>query len=332
MTTVTDTFRSDFNAGSEVGIPVGDFLWRDAAGDNVVWLMNNNTPATGGVSALPSVTPDWHLKAAANFDAGFGPNVDADILWQNDNGALALWQMNGTTITAIHALPNPGPSWHVVGDNDFDHDVADDILFQNDNGALAIWTGISAATGGVSGEFASVLNPGPTWHVVGTGDTNLDGKAGILWQNDNGALVLWEDFIPLQFSQSLFFFNTEAALPAVDPSWHVKGMADVSGDGRSDIVFQNDNGAVAVWEMGGSTPIRVNLINLNPGPAWHVVGMREMNETLGDARVDILFQNDNGAAAMWEGYRLLGVGSVTYDTVLAITPNPNPNGHVWDLL
>ena len=110
--------------------------------------MNNNTPATGGVSALPSVTPDWHLKAAANFDAGFGPNVDADILWQNDNGALALWQMNGTTITAIHALPNPGPAWHVVGDNDFDHDVADDILFQNDNGALAIWTGISAATGG----------------------------------------------------------------------------------------------------------------------------------------------------------------------------------------
>ena len=328
MTTFVDLHRSNFNSDQ-----VADILWRDQAGDDVLWLMSNNTPAMGGVSAIPSVTPDWHFKAAAEFDSG--SNSNADILWQNDNGALALWQMTGTTVTAINALPNPGPAWHVVGDNDFNGDFRDDILFRHDSGALAIWTITSAATGTISGMFVGTQNPGPAWHVVGTGDTDnnampgQDETAGILWQNDNGALVLWED---PTFAAGAVTFNTVAALPAVDPSWHVKGMADVSGDGRSDIVFQNDNGAVAVWEMGGSTPIRVNLINLNPGPAWHVVGMREMNETLGDARVDILFQNDNGAAAMWEGYRLLGVGSVTYDTVLAITPNPNPNGHVWDLL
>jgi hypothetical protein len=27
---------------------------------------------------------------------------------------------------------------------------------------------------------------GPSWHIVGTGDHNGDGKADILWQNDNG--------------------------------------------------------------------------------------------------------------------------------------------------
>ena len=108
-------------------------------------------------------------------------------------------------------------------------------------------------------------------------------------------------------------------------------MADLSGDRSADIVFQNDNGAVAVWQMGpdGKTITFMDLVNINPGPAWHIVGLRNMD---GDERADILFQNDNGAAAVWEGYHSLNSTSATFDTVLAITPNPNPNGHVWDLL
>src|SRR5262249_45126248 len=145
----------------------------------------NNVPdfGSGSVAVLPTVTPDWHFKAAADFDAGGG---DADILWQNDNGALALWQMVGATVNHIHELPNPGPTWHVVGDNDFNSDDIDDILFQNDDGSLVIWTGVNAVMGTVSDMFVGTQNPGPTWHVAATG--NL----GILWQNDSGALALWE--------------------------------------------------------------------------------------------------------------------------------------------
>jgi len=55
-----------------------------------------------------------------------------------------------------------------------------------------------------------------------------------------------------------------------------------------------------------------------------------MNE---DASADILFQNDNGAAAVWEDLQVfIQSGSATFQTVLPIDPNPNPNGHVWDLL
>jgi len=103
--------------------------------------------------------------------------------------------------------------------------------------------------------FAGTQNPGPTRHVVGTGDTDNilvpggDKSAGILWRNDNGALALWEN---PTFAASTFTFNTVAALPTVDASWHVKGLADLNGDGRADIVFQNDSGAVAIWEMGGT--------------------------------------------------------------------------------
>src|SRR5262249_6459013 len=127
MTTLTDVFRSDFDPRL---FPKADILWRDHAGDDVLWLMNNNTPDF--VVPLPAVTPDGHVKATADLDEfGGGP---ADILWQNDNGALALWQMSpSATVSAVHALPNPGPTWHVVGDNDFNGDGADDIFFQNDD-------------------------------------------------------------------------------------------------------------------------------------------------------------------------------------------------------
>src|SRR5262249_51404087 len=109
MVTFVDRHRSDFNFNNSAG-SFADILWRDSAGNDAMWLMNSNTATT--ITALPFVTPDWHFKAAADFDE-FG-NGDSDILWQNDNGALVLWQMQGATVAAVNALPNPGPTWHVV--------------------------------------------------------------------------------------------------------------------------------------------------------------------------------------------------------------------------
>ena len=160
MTTFTDASRSNFNGGATAVATSADILWRDQAGNNVLWLMNNDTPST--MATLPVVTPDWHFKTAADFDTGLGA---ADILWQNDNGALALWGMNGTTVVSISALPNPGSTWHVVADNDFNGDLADDIFFQNDDGSVALWTITSASPPTISGMFAGIENRGPTWHV-----------------------------------------------------------------------------------------------------------------------------------------------------------------------
>jgi hypothetical protein len=36
---------------------------------------------------------------------------------------------------------------------------------------------------------AVIGNPGPSWHVKGTGDFNNDGRADILLQNDSGEAV-----------------------------------------------------------------------------------------------------------------------------------------------
>ena len=68
----------------------------------------------------------------------------SDILWQNNDGTAGIWLMNGFTATSVGAAgpngpwpSNPGPSWHVKGDADFDFDGRSDILWQNDDGTPA---------------------------------------------------------------------------------------------------------------------------------------------------------------------------------------------------
>ena len=41
--------------------------------------------------------------------------IYADILWQNTNGTVAIWEMNGATVIADPVIGNPGPSWHAIG-------------------------------------------------------------------------------------------------------------------------------------------------------------------------------------------------------------------------
>jgi hypothetical protein len=50
------------------------------------------------------------------------------------------------------------------------------------------------------------------------------------------------------------------------PDWHIMGSGDYNSDGKSDILWQNSSGAVAVWEMNGTSAIAAASI---AGPTWH---------------------------------------------------------------
>jgi FG-GAP repeat len=52
--------------------------------------------------------------------------------------------------------------------------------------------------------------------------------------------------------------------PSVDNSWKISGTSDFDGDGKSDILWRNDNGAVETWLMNGSTVTAANLVTPNP--------------------------------------------------------------------
>jgi serralysin len=54
------------------------------------------------------------------------------------------------------------------------------------------------------------------------------------------------------------------------PSWHVIGTGDFNGDGKSDILFQNTNGSVAIWLMNGTTPTAEPFVQ-TVDPSWQAV-------------------------------------------------------------
>jgi serralysin len=373
MTTVkTDVFRTNFNgdvtlnAGNLVG-SVGDLFLFDNFGSKAIWLEdgNGNRLATSPNGFdLPFTGPTWHLAAAADFDSapkfggtgigGSNRNLASDLLWQNDNGDLALWQSNGSNVNPFapgtfnqENLPNPGTGWHVASANDFDGNFAADILFQHTSGVLAIWEFQSAVTNDVlagapvikpGGQLNVDQNPGATWHVAATGDItggNADLKAGIVFQNDNGAIAAWEN--PTVVGGQIHF-NIQSDLPNPGTTWQVVGMGNITENGFNqnapgqDLVLQNDNGNIAIWQLAvvgnqvvrdGANPAGFDLGN--PGAGWHVVGVRDMDA---DTRADILLQNDNGAAAVWTNIQPNGTHGG-----FNINPNPNPSGHLdWHVV
>ena len=86
-----------------------------------------------------------------------------------------------------------------------------------------------------------------------------------------------------------------AVLPNVGPTWHVAAAADFNGDGKSDILWQNDSGLPAIWTMDG-TDVTVGTTLARFGPSWHVDAAADFN---GDGKSDILWQNDSGLPAIW---------------------------------
>ena len=69
-----------------------------------------------GSTATGAPGNDWHLLGSADHN-GDGMN---DILWRTDAGQLAIWDMNGTHITAADytrigatSVGAPGADWHV---------------------------------------------------------------------------------------------------------------------------------------------------------------------------------------------------------------------------
>jgi hypothetical protein len=71
--------------------------------------------------------------------------------------------------------------------------------------------------------------------------------------------------------------------------------SDFNGDGKSDILWQNDSGEVDIWEMNGGQVAGTFDVG-NPGPGWHAVATGDLG---GTGTSDVLFQNDSGEVFVW---------------------------------
>ena len=63
----------------------------------------------------------------------------SDVLWRNDDGLIAIWQMDGSRIAAADPVMTLSNDWHIVDVGDYDGNGKSDILFRNDNGSTMEW-------------------------------------------------------------------------------------------------------------------------------------------------------------------------------------------------
>jgi uncharacterized repeat protein (TIGR03803 family) len=277
--------------GDYNGDSVGDVLLQNANGQAAIWFMNGTTVLAGSGNAGANLGGAW--KIGSNVGSGTA-NVSAqasNVLLRNNDGQVAKWVMNGTTVQSGsgNVGVNPGSDWRIAGTADFNGDGQSDVLLQNASGQAAMWflNGLTIQAG--SGNAG--INPGSDWKIVGTGDFNGDNKGDVLLQNTNGQAAIW-------------FMNGSAVQAGsgnvgVNPGsdWKIMGTGDFNADGRSDVLLQNANGQVAMWLMNGTTvqPGSGNVF-INPGSDWKVVGTADLN---GDRASDIILQNTNGQVATW---------------------------------
>lgn len=167
--------------------------------------------------------------------------------------------------------------------SDIDGNGIADLLFHNEvNGAVVAWMD------GEDANSTSLGNVDSTWNMIGTGDFNGDGKADILWQKNEGNMVIWNDGNDQKVVDAGFAPSNE---------WEIVGIGDFSGDGNADILWRNigsDNGCIGFWGDGADEKWQWNGIVREE---WKIFGIGDFN---GDGKSDILWHDqDNGGVGYW---------------------------------
>lgn len=264
---------------------------------------------SGGKTASTSFTLTVTQPPIVQGD--FDQNGYADLLFQNDDGLLAAWLMNGAELSSA-AFLTPShvgdAAFRIVGSGDFNRDGQPDIVFQHVDGTLAVW-----GMQGTALDAAALPNPNhpgdKNWRVAAVADVNRDGKADLVFQHTRGTLAVWQ--------MNGLTLSTATLLDPSHPGdfrWKVVGAGDLNGDEKADLIFQHADGTLATWLMDGTKLTTASLLDPpHPGDInWRVVAVGQYGSALtamssGETarpealtgKVDLIFQHRDYTLAVW---------------------------------
>jgi hypothetical protein len=212
---------ADFNGDGKA-----DILWyRESTGETYIYMMDGLTilPSEGYARTVADL--NWYPAGAGDFNG----DGRADILWRNDStGETYVLLMDGLSVANEGYLRTVANlNWDIAGVADFDGDGRADILWRNfSTGENYLFPMAGLTIRGSEGYVRTVADL--TWHVVGVGDYDGDGRADILWRNEASGQNYFFPMDGLNVLAGEGYLRTVA-----DQEWSVIGVIDYEDEGGS---------------------------------------------------------------------------------------------------
>lgn len=135
----------------------------------------------------------------------------------------------------------------------------------------------------IAAEIATQPPPIPNWQAM--------------WQNVNsGQIVRWDMF------RGAYVEGGPLGAGQAETAWKLRTSGDFNGDGHKDLIFQHDQGLIAVWLLNGNGLLEARVINQMSDTQWEIAAAADFNS---DGHTDILFQHrQSGNLVVWQMNRL----------------------------
>ena len=148
--------------------------------------------------------------------------------------------------------------------------------------------------------------------MIATGDFNGDGKGDILWRDGSGNVAVWL----MSCSLSACSVLQAATVGNVPSIWTALATGDFNGDGKSDILWRDSSGNVAIWFHEQPADRICPVGRRRPSLSYSVAGIGSFK----GSEADILWRDTGGNLVIWlmKGATVVSVGSFNGPSFLRI--------------